>query len=157
MGLISGVMQNDLPVTVARADVQAIAPTRLWWLGLAMWQLGWVAGLVSVSVCVGSCGGGASGVPVCGGCRIDRQISATEFARDVIARKAWVSSPLEQRFRDFFRRPWLSLPLSLVLSVSVSLLDRLPPPFSPTKRNVKWTGPCAVVAVGSLSPSGCPW
>ena len=103
------------------------------------------------------CGAEASGVTVCGGCWIDRQIPATQSARDVIARRAWVSSPLELRFRDFSRRLWLSLSLSLVLSVSVSLCDPLPPPFKPASRNVMWMGPCAVeVGVGSLSPSGCP-
>ena len=75
-----------------------------------------------------------------------------------MARRAWVSSPLELRFRDFFRRLWLSLSLSLVLSLPVSLRDRLPPPFRPTSRNVRWMGPVVVVVgVGSWSPSGCPW
>ena len=46
---------------------------------------------------------------------------------------------------------------SLVLSLSVYLRDRLPPPFRPTSRNVMWMGPCAVIRVGSLSPSGYPW
>ena len=54
LGLISGVMQEDLPVTVPRVEVHAIAPAHLGVLRLALRQLGLVAGLVSVSVCVGS-------------------------------------------------------------------------------------------------------
>ena len=49
-------------------------------------------------------GAEASGVTGCGGCWMDRQVPATESARDVIALRAWVSSPLELRFRDVFRR-----------------------------------------------------
>ena len=82
---------------------------------------------------------------------------ATGSARGVIARSACVNSPVELCVWDFFRRVWVSLSLSLVLSESVSLRDRLPPPFRPTRSNVKGMGPCPVVGVGSSSLSGCPW
>ena len=151
-------MQEDPPFTLARVDVHAIAPARLRRLGFALLRLNRIAVWPPCLSVLMRCGAEASGVTVCGGCWIDRQFPATECARDIIATRAWVSSPLELRFRDFFRRLWLSLSLSLVLSVSVSLRDRLPPPFTPTSRNLKWMGPCAVrFGVGSLSPSGCPW
>ena len=41
-GLMSGVMQEDLSVTMPRVEVHAIAPSRLWMLRLALWQLGLV-------------------------------------------------------------------------------------------------------------------
>ena len=148
--LMSGFMQQDLPFTLARVDVHAIASACLWWFRLALWWLRLIADLVTVFVCADALWCSGLGVTVCTGCWMERQIPATESARDVMARRAWVSSPLELRFRDFL--------LSLVLSLSVSLRDRLPPPFRPTSSNVRWMGPCAVaVGVGSLSPSGCPW
>ena len=51
LGLVSGVMQEDLPFTLARVDVYAIAPARLRRLRLALWRLGRIADLASVSVC----------------------------------------------------------------------------------------------------------
>ena len=51
---MSGVMQEDVPVAMPRVGVHAIAPSCLWMLRLALWQLGLVARLVSVSICVGS-------------------------------------------------------------------------------------------------------
>ena len=45
---MSGVMHEDLPVTMPCVKVHAIAPSRLLMLMLALWQLGLVGGLVSV-------------------------------------------------------------------------------------------------------------
>ena len=50
LGLVSGVVQVDLPFTLARVHVHAIAPACLRRLRLALWQLSRIADLVSVSV-----------------------------------------------------------------------------------------------------------
>ena len=62
-GLMSGVVQEDLPVTMPRVGADATAPSRLWLLRLALWQLGSIAGLVSVPVRVGLLMWHASGCP----------------------------------------------------------------------------------------------
>ena len=61
--LMSGVVQEDLSVIMPRVEADAIAPSRLWLLRLAMWQLGLIAGLVSVPVRVGLLLWHASGCP----------------------------------------------------------------------------------------------
>ena len=51
LGVVSGVVQEELPFTLARVHVHAITRTRLRWLTYALLRLSRIAVLASVSVC----------------------------------------------------------------------------------------------------------
>ena len=70
LGLVSEVVQEDHPFTLARVDVHAIAPARLRRLRSALLRLGRIAVLASVCVCADAlwCRGfGYHGLPVVAG------------------------------------------------------------------------------------------
>ena len=156
-GLITGVMQEDLPISVRRVEAHAVALSGLWLLRLILLHLWLVGTLISAPVRVVLLRGQVCRCLRLGlGLGVECAAYACHLvAREVIAHRACVS-PLERCFRDVFRHVWLSLSLSLVLSESVPLCDHPPPLFGPTGRSVKWVGPCLVVVVGSSSPSGSP-